>query len=91
MALQAKLSTLLAPPVSGTIPDTSRDTGPDAKFGDLRFRTLLVEEDWQSLPQATRRRFSKRLGVGETTVYAGEVVEVAFSRIGWLLAQLARL
>jgi hypothetical protein len=52
---------------------------------------LLSDQDWNSLPQATRRRFSKRLVGGETSVYAGEVVEVGFSRIGWWLAQLARL
>jgi len=87
MALQAKISTLLAPPDSNASPDASLD----ASLGDLRFRALLSSDDWESLPPATRRRFSKRLAGGATTVYAGEVVEVRFSRTGWRLSQLARL
>jgi hypothetical protein len=43
------------------------------------------------LPLATWRRFSKRLADGKTAIYVGEVVEVSFSRIGWWLAQIARL
>src|SRR3954469_10690353 len=90
MALQAKISVLPAPPGF----DASLDAGHEGLvdgLGDLRFRALLADEDWQALPQATRRRFSKRLAGGETTVYAGEVVEVGFSRTGWLLSQLSRL
>jgi hypothetical protein len=87
MALQAKIPTVPAPPDSDAIPDHSLD----AILGDLRFRALLSDADWQTLPAATRRRFSKRLAGGATTVYAGEVVEVGFSRTGWWLAQLARL
>jgi hypothetical protein len=58
---------------------------------DPRFRALLTESDWASLPLAIRRRFSKRLANGETTVYLGEVVETWMTRTGWLLAQAARL
>jgi hypothetical protein len=87
MALQAKISTLLAP----TDSDASPDANPDASLGDLRFRALLSSEDWESLPPATQRRFSKRLAGGAVAVYAGEVVEVSFSRAGWWLSQLARL
>jgi hypothetical protein len=87
MALQAKIPTVPAPTDSGA----SRDQGPDAILVDLRFRALLSDEDWQSLPPAIRRRFSKRLADGNTAVYVGEVVEVGFSRIGWWLAQMARL
>jgi hypothetical protein len=60
-------------------------------IGDPRFRALMAEEDWASLPPAIRRRFSKRLANGETTVYVGEVLETWMSRIGWWLAQVARL
>ena len=63
----------------------------DALLGDTRFRALLSREDWALLPSETRKRFSKRLAGGNTAIYAGEVVEVSFSRAGWWLAQLARL
>lgn len=63
----------------------------DAPLGDLRFRKLLSEEAWRRLPPAIRRRFSKRLGAGETAVYAGVVTECRMSRVGWWLAQAARL
>ena len=58
---------------------------------DHRFRALLSDEDWGRLPLATWRRFSKRLACGKTIVYVGEVEESRHSRIGWWLAQLARL
>lgn len=63
----------------------------DALLGDVRFRALLSRDDWARLPPATRQRFSKRLAGGNTAIYAGEVVEVRFSRTGWWLAQIARL
>jgi Domain of unknown function (DUF4166) len=79
----------------GTIPKlpTSARSGapPDATLYDTRFRALLSDEDWGRLPLATWRRFSKRLGDGNTTLYVGEVVEVRFSRIGWWISQIARL
>lgn len=58
---------------------------------DNRFRALLSPEDWGRLPVATWRRFSKRLGAGKTIVYIGEVEEATSSRLGWWLAQAARL
>jgi hypothetical protein len=58
---------------------------------DNRFRALLRDEDWGRLPLATWRRFSKRLAGGKTMVYVGQVEESRHSRIGWWLAQLARL
>ena len=51
----------------------------------------MRESEWASLPLAIRRRFSKRLPAGGTTVYAGEVLETAMSRAGWWLAQALRL
>jgi Domain of unknown function (DUF4166) len=65
--------------------------GIDGGLGDLRFRALLAEADWHLLPQAVRRRFSKRLAGGRTMIYVGEVLETRMSRIGWCLAQVARL
>jgi len=83
VASQSKIPKLRAP--------TASDQSLDATRCDLRFRALLADEDWGRLPLATWRRFSKRLADGKTAVYVGEVVEVRFSRIGWWLAQLARL
>jgi hypothetical protein len=83
MALQSKISKPPARPES--------EQCPDAALCDLRFRTLLPDDDWKRLPPATRQRFSKRLANGRTAIYVGEVIEISFSRIGWWLAQIARL
>jgi hypothetical protein len=83
MALQGKIPKPLALAQS--------DASLDANLGDLRFRALLSQDDWERLPLATRLRFSKRLANGNTAVYVGEVVEIKFSPLGWGLAQFARL
>ena len=62
-----------------------------AAVGDLRFRTLIGEEAWAALPEATRARFGKRVSDCRTVLYGGEIVECRMSRAGWLLAQGARL
>jgi hypothetical protein len=64
---------------------------PDADLVDLRFRALLSEADWNALPAAVRRRFSKRLRHGATVVYRGEITAVEARPAGRLLAQAARL
>jgi hypothetical protein len=84
MMSQSKIQKLPAPPEADL--DATL-----ASLGDLRFRALLSDDEWALLPPATRQRFSKRLAGGETTVYVGEVEEAGFSRIGWWVAQLARL
>jgi hypothetical protein len=74
------------------VPTQARDAGTDSSpLGDLRFRALMAEADWGSLPPSIRRRFSRRLADGETVVYVGEILEAHLSRAGWLLAQLLRL
>src|SRR5260370_41730329 len=83
MALQSKILKLPAP--------SDSDESLDTTLCDLRFRALLPDDDWGRLPLATWRRFAKRLADGKTAIYVGEVVEVQFSRIGWWVAQLARL
>jgi hypothetical protein len=83
MASQSKILKLPAP--------SDSDESLDTTLCDLRFRALLPDDDWGRLPLATWRRFSKRLADGKTAIYVGEVVEVQFSRIGWWVAQLARL
>jgi hypothetical protein len=67
------------------------DPGLDDFLGDFRFRALLREREWSSLPEAIRRRFSKRMPHGGATVYAGEILETRMSLAGWLLAQALRL
>lgn len=57
---------------------------------DLRFRALLPAHDWAALPDAVRRRFSKRVSDGATIVYKGRVTSVFYSRAGWALAQVLR-
>lgn len=76
----ARLSRFLAPSPSNA-----------GLFDDHRFRTLLSDEDWGRLPLAIWRRFSTRLGDGKTIVYVGDVDEACCSRIGWWLAQVARV
>ena len=75
-----RISRLPATPASNTI-----------LLDDHRFRKLLSDEDWGRLPLAIWRRFSKRFADGETVVYVGEVEEANFNRIGWWLAQCARV
>jgi hypothetical protein len=76
----SRISKLPAPPPSS-----------DILLDDNRFHALLSDADWGRLPLAIWRRFSKRHADGKTVVYVGEVDESGFSRIGWWLAQLARL
>jgi hypothetical protein len=71
-------------------PPPSFGDAAEPPLGDLRFRTLLSDRDWEALPPAVRRRFSTRLAAGDTIVYAGRVVETRMSRLGWCLAQAVR-
>jgi hypothetical protein len=72
-------------------PDPACGGHADAALGDLRFRALLSDDDWQSLPIDTRRRFSKRLADGQSAIYLGTMVKAFFSPLGWALAHAARL
>src|SRR5262245_41773501 len=84
----------LVPELAPLPGDDAEARGPvrgDPHLGDFRFRALLRERDWASLPDAIRRRFSKRLPPGGSTVYAGEVLETRMNLGGWLLAQALRL
>ncbi len=66
-------------------------TDRDNALGDDRFRRLVSEADWNTLPVAVRLRFSKRLTGQRVATYSGEIVWTRLSRSGWLLAQLCRL
>jgi hypothetical protein len=61
------------------------------ELGDLRFRALLATDQWQALPLASRKRFSKRLAGLESVVYKGEVVRTQMTLLGWCLAQATRI
>lgn len=58
---------------------------------DTRFRELLGEGAWNTLPLSVRNRFGKRLRGGASVVYQGEVVAMRRNLPGYLLSQLARL
>lgn len=61
-----------------------------AEIKDLRFRSLLGEEAWHSLPEPIRKRFSKRLGPLDVILYRGHVIETEISLLGRILAFAAR-
>jgi Domain of unknown function (DUF4166) len=69
---------------------TSRRVG-SPEIGDLRFRALLTDDAWASLPPAVRKRFSKRLSGGATAIYSGRVTEIWVSKLGRVLAQIPRV
>lgn len=58
---------------------------------DLRFRQLLGAREWASLPDAVRLRFGKRLSMGKSANYAGQVLSCRMNTSGWVLAQTCRL
>ena len=58
---------------------------------DSRFRTLVGEEAWAKLPEAVRRRFSKRIAPGTAVIYRGEVISTHLSRLGGAIAHIARI
>jgi hypothetical protein len=64
---------------------------PEAELHDFRFRALLGEEAWQSLPDAVRARFSHRYAEGRTVAYAGIVDEIRISMPGLVISRLVRL
>ena len=58
---------------------------------DTRFRKILGDTAWTSLPAAVQRRFSKRFKRAEAVLYTGHVVETRHSRVGRILAAIASL
>ena len=68
-----------------------RDFTPTAPGTDTRYRALLGEAAWASLPEPVRRQFSKPAAPGAVTVYRGRVLTTELSWAGRLLAHAARL
>jgi hypothetical protein len=70
---------------------------PEQKIGsapvhiDHRFRQLVSKTDWEALPAAVRKRFSKRLTGGATAVYSGAVKGFRVTGFGKFLAHALRL
>ena len=64
---------------------------PPTRPSDERFLKLVGQDAWASLPEAVRRRFGRARPAGSTVVYAGEIVSCRRTRLGWLVAQAARL
>jgi Domain of unknown function (DUF4166) len=58
---------------------------------DHRFRQLVSKTEWDALPAAVRKRFSKKLTGGATAVYAGVVTGFRVSRFGKILAHALRV
>ncbi len=58
---------------------------------DDRFRKLLGLAAWDRLPRAVQHRFSRHLDPGELRTFAGKVIRSRHSRIGYLVARLARV
>lgn len=71
--------------------DASARCEDETDIVDLRFRALVGEAAWARLPEAVRRRFSRRLAPGEVMIYVGEVLETRRSRAGRLLSCCARV
>ena len=60
-------------------------------LGDLRFRQLFKTADWTTLPLAVRRRFGRRVIIGEALIYKGHVEFNRVNRWGRALTNILRL
>ena len=53
--------------------------------GDIRFRKLFTQQQWNSLPPPVRKRFGRRVSVGQAVVYRGHVEYNHVNRWGRIL------
>jgi len=58
---------------------------------DLRFRALLTDDEWAALPEPVRCRFSRGPRRDRAIIYCGRILRASMTRVGWLIAQAARL
>lgn len=75
----------------GTAPMRTDIRPANQPLGDVRFRQLLAPESWARLPEAVRRRFTKRLMNGQSAVYCGHIVQTCMNPAGRLLARLLKI
>ena len=68
-----------------------RDMAHKIRTADTRFRALVSETAWDTLPEAVRRRFETPIPKGGMKLYAGAVVSTELSRAGRAFAVLARI
>ena len=72
------------------IPASARPVDQTSPHHDDRFRKLLGAAAWDRLPQAIKRRFSKRLTGDASLAYQGRVTEMRMNLSGRLLAFVMR-
>lgn len=69
--------------------------GPNAAAGHAQghtqFSSLLQPSDWAQLPRPIRRRFGRRPAAARPAIYSGEVAFTRVTRVGRVVATLARL
>jgi len=58
---------------------------------DLRFKTLLGDTEWNQLPEAVRRRFSRHMEDGKSVVYKGVITKMEMNWAGRILALICKL
>ena len=60
-------------------------------IGDLRFRQLFTDMEWRELPLPVRKRFGRRVQIGEAVIYKGHVEYNHVNRWGRLLNTALKL
>jgi len=58
---------------------------------DNRFRDLMGDREWEKLPLAVQRRFSRHIEDGQSVVYKGVITKMEANFAGKLLAQFCRI
>ena len=66
-------------------------TSPPLTQAPPTFRSLLSSHEWSRLPAPVQARFSRRFRPGHSVCYTSRVITTRFTKLGWLLAQAARL
>ena len=61
------------------------------QLGDIRFRQLFTNQEWESLPKPVRNRFGRRVDIGDALVYRGHVEFNRVNRWGRALTNLLRI
>jgi len=75
----------------GQLKALKKSTPQTEHLGDIRFRQLFKTEDWNRLPAAVRRRFGRRVEIGDALIYKGHVEFNRVNRWGRFLTNLLRV